>query len=81
MSQVRVKEKVNINDGLPKADPQIVIDELKSHLYSDDNFKKYSHSSLLDYFPMQKKKNTETISNCLIETMMRESILSNYRNY
>jgi len=42
MSQVKVKEKVNINDGLPKADPQIVIDELKSHLYSDDNFKKYT---------------------------------------
>lgn len=40
MSQVRQKEKVSLNDGLQKADPRTVIEELKSHLYSDDNFKK-----------------------------------------
>ncbi|CAK65183.1 unnamed protein product (macronuclear) [Paramecium tetraurelia] len=40
LSQVRQKEKVSLNDGLPKIDPRTVIEELKSHLYSDDNFKK-----------------------------------------
>lgn len=38
--QPRQKEKVGLNDGLPQADPRLVIEDLKSHLYSDDNFKK-----------------------------------------
>lgn len=37
----RKVDPVSLNDGLPKPDPRIVIEELKTHLYSDDNMKKY----------------------------------------
>ena len=36
-----VRPKVSLNDGLPKIDPKLVVEELKSILYSNDNMRKY----------------------------------------
>jgi calmodulin len=33
-------EKVSLNEGLPKQDPRKVVEELRSHLYTNDNMKK-----------------------------------------
>ena len=40
LPEVVVRPKVSLNDGLPKLDPKLVVEELKSILYSNDNMRK-----------------------------------------
>ena len=47
MVEAPKKERINLNDGLPKKSAYEIIDELKSFLYSDDN--------LLRFFPPEKE--------------------------
>ena len=52
-----VRPKVSLNDGLPKLDPKLVVEELKSILYSNDNMRKYVFICLmLRYFPDDVEK-------------------------
>ncbi|KAM3145078.1 hypothetical protein pb186bvf_002753 [Paramecium bursaria] len=36
----RVREKVNLKAGLPKEDAKLIVEELRSHLFTDDNYRK-----------------------------------------
>ena len=51
-----------LNEGLPKPDPKVVIEEIKLILFDEANFRKF--------FPESRKKNTWRTSHYLIEITM-----------
>lgn len=54
--EVVARPKISLNDGLPKIDPKLIVEELKSVLYSNDNMRKLLIFFNSRYFPDDVEK-------------------------